>query len=438
MVRDVTSLAGTFILSLLLFAMLNVAAVQEFSRFSRASGSSRSPSPALAIAISFLSLTPVVLGIGLNEGFLSAIGALPIVVASTILTLSLSRDAHGLGYALLGATVFILFFTWTLMAVVPSAGIAVLVVLHVFELLKTKRIVSMPKFHLRSPRNILYLSLIPVVVIAYGVKKNLALLELQLSANGAIIPPRHSLVVIIVGAIMLTALMIVKTDFWRQLFAVVTIVVVGAGTSYLVTRLSTVPGSWNYYAQKSLWVLLAAFLWILFVPIELATSWIARRNSDRHSYLYHSGVLIQQVVPALLVLYGLNCVVGLAWPVASAMHGWIYPTAKEVAVDVRAGKTSRPFVIWQFLDPNNDRLGNFWSALIWDTNTKGQTINFSRKSKDMSAVLWAYYNAPTSPVGLCGYALEAHPLAVYTANRALTGYVQKNCPEVGIAIHIVG
>ena len=179
------------------------------------------------------------------------------------------------------------------------------------------------------------------------------------------------------------------------------------------------PGiTWTYYALKTNWLVSGSLLWVLFVPIVL---W-AESESAIASVRDRFGVGAVSMSIAVLMLSG--SATSAQAPVVAAARGWTQPSADVVERAVDGADVDSPFIFWDWSDPGNDRLGNFWGALAWGSDAAGDFLELPGVPGGVR--LWAYMEMGETHE-LCELILGAPGIVVYTRNGDLEGELAASC-----------
>ena len=262
------------------------------------------------------------------------------------------------------------------------------------------------------------------VTIGVGVSQQ-ARLRAEFVVPGAILPPQPRLPYLL----GLVALGIALAGPGRtRLQMGVPLVVVAVGL--LILRwLISLPASgptWTYYAIKTLWLMISSLIWIGFAPALLTPSDEAIVGQTRHWRQEAAGIARAASWSGVALLL-ISFSSAASDPLPNARAGWIQPSARVVAEVVAAGNTYKSFVFWQWSDPGNERLGDFWAALAWDSTPNGTSVPFP-PGLPGGLALWAY-NETDSMSQLCTV-LEAVPrITVITANSRLAAQLKPICPN---------
>ena len=435
MVHDAQAIASTFVLSIIGIASLSMASLYQFVpravRF-------RSRIPAGVTVAMFacagIAITPLVLGTALNEGFLSAYGALPVALAVVVLALHLCDRPSFPMLVLLGVGTGITSFSWTMLAIVPAAASLVVVAVYVQKAFAHRG--SLPSY-LRSHwiwalGAAFSCGLIAFLVCAMFVQRHV--LETTLAQAGAIIPVSKSLLVVIgLASVGFLCVARIRTNRVRLL---IPIACAGCGMLAVVwiNSLAQHHGpDWIYYSVKTEWIIASSTIWVAFVPIALHAS---KDGGPEGSSSWQPVMNTTQALAFSTVIYVLLMTTTvLTSPLPIAFRGWSQPTASEVSVVQRVGNMKAPFVVWNYLNSGEDRLGNFWAGSIWDTTKTGLRKNVAL-GQYSSFIEWAYFAQDTIP-SICVVATSTPRVIIVTSDASLQREMDAACPSNGSRI-IVG
>jgi hypothetical protein len=424
--HDAQSLASLYILSGLAIALLGIAALLEL--LPRATAAMRTLPAATYIALlasSGLSVTGLVLGTAVRDGYVSAYASIPLSLAAMVIGLACCRRGTAAAYALLGPAVVLTLFSWTILAVAPAA-----VTLWVTVLLALR---GRHRFAAGSQRRTVPLAWVGALLVTGGcllasalvVVIHLTQLRTTFKDTGAITAPEAHLVYLL-GLLAAGGALGARRRLDR-LQLMVPAVAAAAGGASLVWLMGLSPDhkSWTYYGEKQLWLLASCLVWVLFIPIvrsaagDAATGW---RWGFRPL-----GAVLQAVAWSLAVLIGVGETTTLPGPVTLAGHGWNQPSAAVIADMETAADQGRPVILWGWSDPGNQRLANFWSALAWGYS-RTEAITPYAPALPGGIVYWAYVEQDT-PADLCAAAKSIPGLVVVSHAKDLAGQLRKSCPK---------
>ena len=180
------------------------------------------------------------------------------------------------------------------------------------------------------------------------------------------------------------------------------------------------PGmTWTYYALKTNWLVSSCLLWVLFVPTVL---WIEGRPTsvpvrDRRG--------VSAVSMSLVVLLLSGSAASAQTPVLPAARGWFHPSDEVIGQVVEGARAGSPFILWEWSDPGDDRLGNFWAALAWGSSPSGDSLELPGVQGGVG--LWAYLETGETRQ-LCELIMGAPGIVVHTRNGDLESELVDTCP----------
>ena len=432
MVHDAQAVASTFVLSIIGIATLFMAAVYQF--VPKAVRELRRIPVALTttlLACAGIAITPLMLGTTLNEGYLSAYGALPVVLAVLVLALALCDRPSFPMLVLLGVGTVLTMFSWTMLVIVPGTASLVVALVYLRQVLVHRKHLGN---YLRD-RWVWVLGatfsfgLIVILAIATVVQRRV--LETQLSYPGAIVPPSEDLLFIF-GLVSLGFFCVSPTSLRKiRLVIPIACAVVGAIAVHWINTLAHNRGpAWTYYAAKTEWLVASSILWVAFVPIALYASKI--RGTTRNDSWQPVVGTIQALAFSAIIYLLLTATTTLTSPIPIAFRGWTQPAAKEVSIVQQIGNMKAPFAVWNYLNAADDRLGDFWAGLIWDTTRTGV-----RKQDPVgqysSFIEWAYFEQDTTP-SICDVAKSAPGVIIVTSDASLKSAMMQTCPSARATI----
>jgi len=426
MLHDAQALATTYVLAGIAVALMFMAALLELLPSDVALASRLPPSVVLVLLVcAATSASPLVLGTALFGGFVTAYAALAMAIACVVLALRFCSEPSPATFALIGSATPVLLFAWSPLAIVPAA----LVILLILVGLARRRRDSGG-----SGRSAPAWAWVAALVISLGVlvaTLGVVVVEwsplvAQFSVPGAIWPPQTRFLYLlgfVAGGVLLATR---NRSRRRQLLVPLTVAVVGG---IMVIWLLSLPrsGVTPYYGIKSLWLLASCLVWVAFVPGLLAVTDKRGTVSDRK---WPEVARVGQAAAwsgVTLIVLGFSTTV--TDPLPAARAGWSQPAASEVAETVAAADTFHRFVLWQWTDIGDDRLGNFWSALAWDSTPSGKAVPYT-PGLPGGLNLWAYTES-NAISQLCSVARAVPRIAIITSNRNLSTELNAACPHAG-------
>ena len=382
---------------------------------------------AAVVGASLAPLLGLGIGIGLQDGFVSAFPAIVIVTLSmTLAAVAADRGCSPGIRFLMAATIVVaaavLLFTWAfvIVAVVP---LLVLVVLWSWR---------------TSPRWMRLVAIGAAVVAGLGLASFMPewirnTLENHVFAlSGAIVAPSPWLLVLIPVFFGACALWQGQQGTRRILLAATFSGLAVAGMVAFICYSADGPPGYPYYAAKLTWIWSASVLGLAFVPVAFAFSadgglWVSGRPRLAAS-------AVGAVLLTVLVLIGVR----FASPVESPLlaiqpmpfsttspivDGWLRPSVGTVGIARRAAEVDNA-VVFGATDPGDERLANFWLNLV-PTN----------RANDFKG--WADLTAGDM-ASLCDLLNRDPSRTVITANPDLAGTIRTDCGIPNPRVVILG
>jgi hypothetical protein len=368
-----------------------------------------------------VSASPFILGTTLNDGFLSAYGTLPLVMATIVIALRGAALPSALGLGLMAPATMIILFGWTPMVVVPI----VLACLLLLQFVKQSRSVTTlaGESRLTSRGWLLSITLVgATTLLTLGVAvTQMTSLKAEFVTPGTIISPETKILLLL--GLITAALFLASSDMMQRRQLLVPLACALSGGLLVEWLISIAPGkTWSYYATKTLWFFAASLIWVVFVPVIRSMA-----NAPTRPHQKQSSTTLrtaEALVLTLVILLAIGFTTSAPNPAKLALTGWSQPTAAVITETARVANRGSPFVFWQWSDIGDDRLGNFWAALAWDTNSAGWTPNNPKLKGGMRE--WAYNeNGVTSQ--FCGLVLAYPHIAVVTRSRTLSASLKRSC-----------
>ena len=383
------------------------------------------------IGASLAPLLGIGIGIGLQDGFVSAFLAIALVTLSfTLAALAVKRETRPgvrlLSLATIAMVVALLLFTWAyaIVAVVPAL---------VFVLILSWRAWS---------------KWMRIIVLGAGVVALLGLASFMprwihhtldnnvFGMSGTIVSPTPWLLILLPLTFLLCAMWRGHRET-RQIFVIVAVTgVLVASMVVFICYIPEGPPGYPYYAAKLTWIWAASVLGLVFVPAALAfgrresatiakPQWFGSESAAKAT----GGVLL-----TLLVLLGVRFASPLESPVfvvqplplsiaSPIADGWVNPSAGAVGIARRAAEVDNA-VVFGVADPGNDRLANFWLNVI----PSNQGVDFKG---------WAYYTTGEI-TSLCDLLNRDSSRTVVTVDAGLAERVKDDCQIANPKIVIIG
>jgi hypothetical protein len=376
------------------------------------------------IGASLAPLFGVGIGIGLQDGFVSALLAIAIVTLSlTLAALAVARDCQpGLRFLVtltIAIALALLLFTWAyaIVAVVPSLAFVVV-------------------WSWRS-----WLPWMRFVIVVGSIVAGLGLASFMprwihhtininvFAMAGTIVSPNPWLLVVVPIFFGLGAMWFRQRETRRVFGLMFATGIAVAVAVVIICYAPPGPPGFPYYAAKLTWIWLASILGLFFVPVAAAfgaRSVVFARLGGFGRSLRGVGITTSALGACLLtvlVLFGVRFASPLESPVLAAQplpfgiwspisRGWVNPAAGAVGVARRAAAFDNA-VVFGITDPGNDRLANFWLDLVP-----------SNQGGDFKG--WAYYTAGDL-ASLCDLLTRDATRTVVTVNPGIAKSIQSSC-----------
>jgi hypothetical protein len=432
MLHDAQAVASTYVLAGIAVALLLVAALIELLPGAARSSPTQVPLGTLVVlsACAITSASPLVLGTALNGGFVDAYATLPVVISALVVALRFCSEPSPLPLAVLGLATIVTLFSWSILAIAPGALVVFVAVLALRQ--STRE---------RSPWRASWPWIGAGIVGMGGLLVTIGVvvsqrdrLRAQFVVPGAIITPQTRLIDIL--GLLALGLALTGRDRvrWLQMGASLVVVIAGVITLRWLISLPQSGTAWTYYAVKTLWLTVSALIWLGFAPVLLAI--IARSTASsgrrwRTETVSVVGAASWSGVVLIIIGFGTTA----TDPLPMARAGWDQPSAAVVAEVVAAANTYPRFVLWQWADIGNERLGNFWASLAWDSTPDGTLIPYP-PGLPGGLELWAYFETG-SMSQLCTVVKAVPDITVITANSHLPSQLQPVCPRAVAKIVVV-
>lgn len=418
--QAIVTLAATVAIAVVLMCLSSAALLVQ------AVGDRRVPVAAV-VGASVAPLLGIGIGVGLQDGFVSALMAIVIVTSSLVVAaLALAPDCDPrvrlIALASLVVAMGLLLFTWA------YASVAVLPLLVAV-------VVYAWRGWDRAPR---------AIVMVGGALTLAALLSFMprwidhtitnnvFGMTGTIVAPTVWLLLIIVAALAVPVLLL-REDCGRP-FLIAALAAALAVTAFVTLIIYQPPGppGYPYYAGKLTWVWSAAVLGLAFLPVVYAVD--GRADAERTGTARGGRAGLCGVLLVLMVLMGLRFASSLDSPVLATQpippaafsqiaRGWTNPSAAAVSAARQAAQTPN-VVVWDINDPGNDRLSNFWLDLIP-----------SNRGGDLKG--WAYLTSGELP-SLCDLLSRDPTRTVVTLNPDLEGDIRRTCGIAQPNVRVLG
>ncbi len=435
MLHDASALAAFYVVACLCMALMTVAALAEF--LGEGQGASprglRLGSGIVVLGAGMFGITPLVIGTSLDEGFVVAYTAIPILMACTVLALRYFYTPSAGPLAIVGISTIVLLFVWSVVAIVPA-------MLELAMLVYALRKASRPEarglvWHAACAIGVLCL----ITLAAVGVSQE-GRLQSAMSGTGAIIPPRVALgVVVEMVAVTFWLGTSGRVNRWR--FG--SVAIAGGAVASIIWGIHSlgVPPDGVYYSMKTLWVAASSFLWLCFLPLVYFASTGAQAPSLHRRGSVPAALLeVAKASSLLAVVYGVVAMSTTADNLLTmGRTGWFQPSAPVVAEVASAADHYREFVLWDWAaNSADDRLGNFWADVAWGTSMTGPGVPYLSPKVYPPGLpgglyLWAYSqdnDQPSSSAGLAPLCTVVHSvpgIVIVTRLTNLPVLVRRAC-----------
>jgi hypothetical protein len=430
MLHDVHAVATVYVLAAIAVAIMLMAALVEVMPGPLALSPNGLPVDTLVVllACAITSASPLLLGMAIRGGFVDGYATLPVVIAATVIALHFCRVPSPLPLVVLGLATLVTFVSWPLLTFVPGALLAILAGSAFKTSVRDKARYAQWAWVTASAFGLSSLLIVLVISVAEQ-----GTFRVEFLRTGAIILPQTGLVYL-AGLLALGVSLTVKDRVCQlQMGLVLVVTIVGSILLRWLTALPQTGPAWTYDATKALWLIASSLVWIAFVPALLLVH-RARATAD-NSGTSRGDVLTVLRAASLsgIALVVLGFTVPGTDPFLTLTGAWFQPSARFVATVVAEANTSQPFVFWQWTDTNNQRLGNFWAALAWDSTPSGSIVSYKPGlgSGNLGGGFpgfagWAY--AETGAISqLCAVVESVPHIDVITTNSNLAREVRSSC-----------
>ena len=422
MIHDASAVASVYVLAGVAVALMFIAALIELLPSPLRASPVRLPLGAFVVlfACALTSASPLVLGTALSGGFVSAYATLPVIIGALVLAFQFCTEPSPLPLGLLGVATVVTLFSWPILAVVPGILVAFVAGLALSASFREKS-----NWLGRWPWIITVCVGLSGLLLALGVGVSQEhRLKTQFIAAGAIITPQTR-IIYLAGLIAFgLALTLRGRAGFLQMIATLFVVAAGGVTLRWLISLPPTGSYWTYYAVKTLWLLVSALLWLGFAPALLT---IVASNT-RFTYRQWRSQAINVALAAScsgVALIVLGFTTTALDPVPTARAGWYQPSAAVVTEVASAGNTYNKFMLWRWTDIGNERLGNFWASLTWDSTPGGTVVPYPPELPG-GLELWAYYETGSLPQ-LCTVLKAIPDMTIITADEHLGAAVRSSC-----------
>lgn len=366
--QDAGALASTYVLAATAVAVLLAGALLEsLPAASRTARRLTAPTVVLLLAAGALAGSPYVLGMALADGFVTTYGALPLALAGVVGGMHLARGAHQpFLLAVVAAATLLTFVSWTVLVIVPGAALVVAVVSEGRAVATERPAVSRARWWALAASIVSVLAVVVVVALFWA-----ELSERLASLGGS---ARHPMVYMpLVLGLTAAAVWLGSDDrdLRRTMHVPLAVALLSLVTLAWLVLLPGLGVTWTYYALKVSWATSACLIWVPFVPLlRWAQMTPSPVPADSRRWATTSAAVGSSVALASLLGSATNA----PEPLLNALRGWTQPSAGIVTEALESADDGEPFVFWEWSDPGNDRIGNFWSYLAWGTEPEFQDL----------------------------------------------------------------
>lgn len=439
LLHDAKALMTTYVLAGIAISTMTVAALLE--ALPRAVAVSRRlPAAAVVLILSSagISVSALLLTTTVRDGFISAYGTVPIAIAGTVAALRCCSRPSPASFALIGPAGVLAFLGFTTLAVVPLALVVAVTVALVWSSRAAWRGGGLLAAA-RSRNGIAWLlataatwgSVLVCAGVTYAFRDTL---HRQFLLPGSITGSQSRMLYLLGFVAVLVGTLAWRGGDRRQALVPIAATVVSGLTVKFLISLSPDGHTWTYYAAKTLYLLVGSVLWIAFLPALRSVTVDGRAGTAGTAGRLESGLRAVQAVAAALVVYiVLGWTTTLTSPLSLAADGWSQPSAPVVTEVAKIADRGQPFLLWEWTDPGNERLGAFWASLAWAYNA-----NWSPKSypgaMSQGVPNWAYFESGQVK-DLCTVARGVNGLYVITSNPKFKANFARVCPASGA--HVV-
>jgi hypothetical protein len=433
MLHDVQAIATTYILAALAMASLSVAALLEL-RPREMAESRRLTVPAMLVlaASAAVAASPLVLGTALVGGFVDAYGTLPLVLAAIVLAIRCCAGPSPIVFSLLGAATGLILFAFPILVVVPVALVALTTVV-IALVYNHREAIAVGAYRSWAWVGAGCVSWGAVAVTAGVFVTQETTLRAAFVLPGAITPPQPA-TLWLVGLVTIAVLLQSRDPRGRlQMLVPLAVAVAGQATLQWLTHLTGTGSVWTYYASKSLWMLVSCLIWVAFVPLMQVAEvrYAGVRAAVRDTML--ASAQIGALSMAIFIVVGFSTTIGD--PLGAAAAGWSQPTVSVVSETAALANHYQRFVLWEWSDPSDDRLGNFWAAAVWGTTSSGGLVSYPGLPGGVDA--WAYMETESGSDELCEAVRSIPGLVVVTTNPTLAARSTAVCTGIPIDVRVV-
>ncbi len=376
---------------------------------------------------SVVALTGAGIGIGLLDGFITALLVIPILTLTLVVGMAAAANTrycqqNRLELVTASLATVLMLFIWSYVAI---AGLAVVIIIAAMSWKQWRKMTRVVVVVIGTLAAIAAYATLPAWADGVLSSGGLSMFGTISSLNPLLL---------LVLPLIVTAAMISQGSrmAYRKMFPYFGVI----GTcSFVVAFMVFQPIGepvWTYYAAKVTWILVASTVALVFVAFATAPSGVLRVGRPK----WVSGVAnVSGVIGILLVIRLLSpadspvATFELVPPSYSSQiaDGWVNPNAATVDVMFAAMTLKEPVVIWAVIDAANDRLGNFWVLL--DPSTRELNGRDDLRG-------WAYY-ADGNIATLCTLLQRYPQRIVVTRDTALENVIRSQCRISNPRIHVL-
>lgn len=425
---DAHALAATYVLAAIGVATLLAGALLQFVPKSARRARHLPASIVATVCVAAgLAGSPFILGLTLTDGFFPAYCALPIALASIVVALQYLHSPKFGGLLLVTntAALVLAFIAWTLLAVVPGSLLVLMVAVGISREARARNADVAPA---SSATRWQWIALGAGALSVLGISgvfiHFLPALKPVMILTGSIQRPTNTMLLFLGLGALGMALLAKRRRVRRQMLAPLAVALGGGLALFWLVQLVGTSAPWSYYAVKTHWIVSVCLLWLPFLPLVLHLS---RRSAERRNSATARGLT---TVAATAVAVGIVALLGSATsatdPVRSALRGWHAPSAAVVGEVVTNANAGDSYVLWEWSDPGDDRLGNFWAVLAWGTD---ESANYTTLPGVPGGFYqWAYFEGDAID-DLCALAEGSPGIDVHTHAAQLQAALHDACPD---------
>jgi hypothetical protein len=331
---------------------------------------------------------------------------------------------------LIGASIVFSLFGWTVLVVVPVVATVVLTCL-LGRLSVLRRRDARWWWRWGAGMSIAWggvLTTIGVLVTQYST------LRAQFLTPGPPPTPVQHWTLYLVALVALVAMLIgAGRQELRARAIAPAVAVAGVATTYWLRAITPDGQTWTYYGAKTLWAIATTVLWVVFLPLADYALGAASATGPAWRRRFAPVGAAAGGVAGLIVIGFLS---NVANPLRAAANGWTQPSAAVMAEVTAAGNQRSPFVLWQWSDFGDERLGDFWAVLTWGSTPDGQVTAAFPPSLPGGLYGWGYAENGDFRQ-LCVLARGVPGLHVITATPSLVKQMRDSCPASGAHVLVV-